>query len=83
MERQEIGIVTGKMKMPAERDFWKLLLLLGGVFFLFEFHEVAKESSDMNTCVSISKKALMVEGLDEPSSHAAAVGQCNGNSVRK
>ena len=75
--------MTGKMKMPAERDFWKLLLPLGGVFFLFEFHEVAKESSDMNTCVSISKNALMVEGLDEPSSHAAAVGQCNGNSVRK
>ena len=75
--------MIGKMKMPAERDFWKLLLLLGGVFFLFEFHELAKESSDMNTCVSINKDALLVKGLDEPSSHASAVSQCNGNAVRK
>ena len=81
MTRKEIGTVTGKM--PAERDFWKLLLLLGGVWFLFEFHEVARESSDMNTCVTISKEALMVEGIDEPSSHAAAVSQCNGNPHRR
>ena len=77
LERQAIGIVIGKLM--AERDFWKLLLLLGGVFFLFEFHEVARESSDMNTCVSITKDALLVRGFDQPSSLAAAVSQCNGN----
>ena len=77
LERQAIGIVIGKLM--AERDFWKLLLLLGGVFFLFEFHEVARESSDMNTCVSIARDALLVKGLDQPSSHAAAVSHCNGN----
>ena len=70
------------VKVP-ELDAWKLLLVVGGAVFLFQFSEVAREARDMNRCVVIQNGAIKKTVKDESWAFALAVSKCNGNPYRQ